>query len=224
MPRTPRIRQQSLCYHLHNRGVNRQPIFHQSEDWLRFMELLSRYKRLCAAEIFHWALMPNHYHLLVRVPFPLLRRFVGGVQQSYAQYHHSRHGTCGVLWQGRFHSTAISADESLVRCGRYIERNAVRAKMVGLAWEWPYCSASWYVRGTSDDLTDLDPRFADGMSDVDRRNYAAMLQEQADDDWMRQQHGPVIGTAALAAKVVDDEGRPRLRRGRPPGRRSGRVY
>ena len=33
--------------------------------------------------------------------------------------------------------SAISADESLVRCGRYIERNAVRAKMVGLAWEWP---------------------------------------------------------------------------------------
>ena len=167
--------------------------------------------------------MPNHYHLLVRVPFAMLRRFVGGVQQSYAQYHHRRHGTYGVLWQGRFHSQAVSADESLVRFGRYIERNAVRAKMVGLAWEWPYCSARWYVDGADDGITDADPRFGKSLSDPDRRNYAAMLQEQTDDDWMRRQQGPVIGTAATAAKVLDAHSRPKPRRGRPPKSRSGRI-
>jgi putative transposase len=196
MPRVPRIRQQALCYHLYNRGVNRQPLFHEEGDWRRFVELLGRYKARCGAEVFHWVLMPNHYHLLVRVPFAGLRRFVGGVQQSYAQYHHLRHGTCGVLWQGRFHSKAVSADQSLTRCGRYIERNPVRARMVGLAWEWPWSSARWYVRGEADGVNDLDPGYdaAAGLSDAQRQAYAALLQDEADDAWMRsRQERATIG-------------------------------
>jgi hypothetical protein len=91
--------------------------------------------------------MPNHYHLLIRLTFPMLRPFAAVIQQSYAQYHHRRHGTCGVLWQGRHQTRAVEEDLCLTRCGRYIERNPVRAGLAEFAWDWPHSSAGFYVLG-----------------------------------------------------------------------------
>jgi len=65
-----------------------------------------------------------------------LRGFVGGVQQSYAQYYHARHGTSGVFWHGRFKSKPFEIGLYLGSCGRYIERNPVRAGMAAMAWEY----------------------------------------------------------------------------------------
>ncbi len=52
VPRIPRFRQQALCYHLYNRGVNRQDIFRDDADYARLVELLARYKHaLCSAGV-----------------------------------------------------------------------------------------------------------------------------------------------------------------------------
>ena len=72
-------------------------------------------------------------------------------------------------------------------------------------------------------LTHADPQFAGGLGATDRRHYMAMLHEEADDEWMPQQQGPVIGTEAMAARVLDADARPKLRRGWPPGSKSGGI-
>ena len=51
-----------------------------------------------------------------------------------------------------------TGDASLARCGRYVERNPVRAKETDLAWEWPFSSAGFYGLGKADGLTDPDVR------------------------------------------------------------------
>ena len=101
MPRTARIFQRALCYHLINRGVNRGRICHDDEDRAQFCELAAEYRDLCGARVYHWCLMDNHYHLLVEIVFDNLRAFVGGLQMTYAKYHHKRHGSSGVFWGQR---------------------------------------------------------------------------------------------------------------------------
>ena len=39
-----------------------------------------------------------------------------------------RKGRVGAFWQGRFSTTTVEADDHLVRCITYIDRNMVRAK------------------------------------------------------------------------------------------------
>lgn len=68
--------------------------------------------------------------MLAEVVFENLRPFVGGIQQSYVQYHHKRHKSSGVFWQGRFKSKLVEIGEYLIRCGRYIKCNPVRAGIV----------------------------------------------------------------------------------------------
>lgn len=216
MPRVARAVRRSLCYHIFNRGLNRQVIFRDDKDREHFTRLVLRYKQNCTAKVYHWAWMDTHYHMLAEVPFEYLRVFAGGVQQAYAQYHHARHGTSGVFWQGRFRSEPVEVGDYLARCGRYIERNPVRGGVVEVAWEYPWSSAAFYVRGTDDGLTDVDLYIAaDGMTPRDREIYGSVLMSSDDDEWMlKQNERRVIGGEVFRARVKTQGGRHRAKRGR----------
>ena len=49
------------------------------------------------------------------------------VGRRYVRYINDRYGRTGTLWEGRFKSAAVSRDDYLMVCGRYIELNPVRA-------------------------------------------------------------------------------------------------
>jgi len=53
-------------YHIYNRGINGENLFHQEKDYERFLTLYARYIEPIA-ETYAWVLMPNHFHLLVRI-------------------------------------------------------------------------------------------------------------------------------------------------------------
>lgn len=53
-------------YHIYNRGVNSCEIFRAEDDYLRFLKLYDKYIEPIA-DTFAWALMGNHFHLLVAI-------------------------------------------------------------------------------------------------------------------------------------------------------------
>lgn len=218
MPRTARKHQErALCYHVFNRGINRQAIFRDDGDRRFFSQLVSRYKKANGVRVFHWAWMETHYHLLIEVPFQKLRAFVGGLQQAYAQYHHARHGTSGVFWQGRYRSEPVEIGEYLARCGRYIERNPVRAGIAANAWEYPWSSAGFYVAGGADGITDANTYLGSyPMSPQDQEQYRAGLSKADADDLMGEmQNQQALRSAAFVSRLVTQGDRHRRKRGRP---------
>lgn len=218
MPRIARCQQRALCFHVMNRGVNRQPIFRDDADRRRFGDLVRRFKDLYHVKVYHWSWMSNHYHLLVEVPHERLRKFVGGFQQVYAQYHHARHDGSGLFWQGRFKSKPVEVGAYLVSCGRYIERNPLRAGLVAAAEEYRWSSAAAYVRGTEDGLTDRNPHLG-AFSARDRQRYREALRSGADEELIRgAAQGAVIGGSAFAASLRVKGGRHKPRIGRPSNR------
>ena len=215
MPRVGRIYQRALCYHVLNRGVNRQPIFLDDADREYFMRLAQEYKAICGARVYHWVWMGNHFHMLVEVVHANLRGFAGGLQQAFAQYHHARHGSSGVFWQSRFKSPPVEIGSYLVRCGRYIERNPVRAGLITPAWAYAWSSARHYVEGSDDGLTDTNPYL--GPFDAEhRREYGEALMSGIDDEFIRRfPRGSPIGGDVFAGSLRRDRGRQRVKRGRP---------
>ena len=201
MPRSARLFQRALCYHVMNRGVNRQSIFLDDENRRFFTQTVAEYKALCGARIYHWCWMDNHYHLLLEVVHENLRGFAGGLQQAYAQYHHARHHGSGVFWQGRFKSRPVEVGGYLASCGRYIERNPVRAGLTGNAWDYRWSSAACYVNGgiDGDGLTDENP-YLGAFEEADRRAYAqALMSGVGDETVIRHVEGErVIGSRAFA--------------------------
>ena len=64
MPRTARQRSESGIYRIMLRGANRQEIFHDDEDCVRFLETLDRFKKKSGLKVYAWCLMGNHMTLV----------------------------------------------------------------------------------------------------------------------------------------------------------------
>ena len=64
MPRTPRRRQwtDAACYHLMNRGHNRETVFAHDDDRRHFLALLARYRQSFDFRLYHYCLLTNHFH------------------------------------------------------------------------------------------------------------------------------------------------------------------
>jgi putative transposase len=57
---------------------------------------------------------------------------------SHVRRYHRHYGGSGHIWQGRFKAFPIQRDEHLLTVLRYVERNAVRARLSkrAEAWRW----------------------------------------------------------------------------------------
>ncbi|MBT2661630.1 transposase [Bacillus sp. ISL-45] len=66
MPREARRKSASGVYHVMLRGANRQEIFHDEEDRMKFLDILKKYKWIAGFTMYAWCLMGNHVHLLLR--------------------------------------------------------------------------------------------------------------------------------------------------------------
>jgi putative transposase len=57
---------------------------------------------------------------------------------THTQRWHAHHHTAGTgpVYQGRFKSFPVQPDEHVLTVARYVERHAVRARLVGLVEAW----------------------------------------------------------------------------------------
>ena len=74
MPRPLRIEFEDACYHVMNRGRDRQTIFHGPHYYEAFLKTLGEASRRFGLEIHAYCLMGNHHHLLLRTPRANLAR------------------------------------------------------------------------------------------------------------------------------------------------------
>jgi putative transposase len=172
MTRRPRRLQwtEAACYHLINRGHNRETVFATDADRLKFLELLRRYRHRFDLRVYAYCLMSNHFHLLVQLREPReLSGMVAGLLRSYVHYHHRRTGFVGHLWQGRFKSPAVQAQPYLLSCARYLERNPLAADLVAAPWDWPWSSCRAQALGEANDLVDPNPYYLELGADPARR-------------------------------------------------------
>lgn len=130
MPRQARIDLPGYLYHLIVRGVERRSIFRTDGDRADFLSRLRDGLQRTASVCLTWALMTNHFHLLIlagpeglsALMHPLLTGYVGGFNR--------RHRRVGHLVQNRFKAILCQSDAYLRELIRYIVLNPVRAGMI----------------------------------------------------------------------------------------------
>lgn len=143
MPRRPRVSTGGLVYHVLNRRVGRMPLFEKAADYAAFEEILHEAYERTSIRILAYCLMPNHWHLLL---WPRqdgeLSAIMRWITVTHTQrWHAHRHSSgSGPVYQGRFKSFPVETDEHFLTVARYVERNAVRAKLVERAEEWLWSS------------------------------------------------------------------------------------
>jgi putative transposase len=139
-----------------NRANGRLRLFKKDADFAAFEQVLSEALERVLLRILGYAVMGNHWHFVV---WPRQRQdrqvtdFFRWLTHTHTQRWHAHHGTSGMghLYQGRFKSFPIAADEHLLAVLRYVERNPLRAGLVERAEEWRWGSLHRRIHGTSEE-------------------------------------------------------------------------
>lgn len=136
------------------RGNGRQHIYLGEDDASRFREQLGEALNKDRVILYAWALMPNHYHLLIETPRGNLPEFMRRLNTAYALYFRYKREKPGHCFQGRYGAKLVSGDDYLLRLTRYIHLNPVKLKNSGgkpasALWEelrtYPWSSFRGYV-------------------------------------------------------------------------------
>jgi putative transposase len=130
MPRKSRIDAPGALHHIIARGINRKKIFRDDKDrdsfLKRFGDILAETQTSC----FAWALIPNHFHLLLKTGSTPISTVMRRLLTGYAVSFNRRHRRYGHLFQNRYKSILCQEDTYLLELVRYIHLNPLRAGIV----------------------------------------------------------------------------------------------
>lgn len=170
MPRPPRHYSPDIAYHVIARGNNRQTLFRKTEDYEKFVFFLRFLKSGFDFHIYHYCLMTNHVHLLIQFSVEeSFRKVPQRLFLLYAKYFAREYHHVGHVFQDRFKSGPVEDNRYLLECGRYIERNPVKAGLCRHPGDYRWSSYSFYRRGDHVDFLTMNPMFIDLAETSEKR-------------------------------------------------------
>ncbi len=135
-------------YHLYNRGNSKQRIFHDKEDYFRFMSLMyacnsiNNFRALSLGRketpydfdrvnnivsIGAYCLMPNHFHILItETKDGGISKFMQKLSTAYSMYYNKKYKRTGGLFEGKFKSQHANNDRYLKYLFSYIHLNPIK--------------------------------------------------------------------------------------------------
>ena len=207
MTRRARVKSKNGIYHIMLRGANRQEIFHDSEDCIKFLNVLEKYKRKSEIKVYAWCLMNNHVHLLLKEgnePISITMKRIG---VSFVWYYNSKYSTTGHLFQDRFRSENVDTHKYLLTVIRYIHQNPVKAEMVNSADDWRWSSCRGYYGKPLHPTNLLDADFVFRLISTDLSTAKArfhIFNERKNDD-------QCLDVRANARRLSDEEARQKIK-------------
>jgi REP-associated tyrosine transposase len=130
MPRKARIDAPGALHHIIVRGIERRKIFKDDTDRNNFLDRLGKVLSETGTTCFAWALIPNHFHLLLRTGACPLSTVMRRLLTGHAMNFNRRHRRSGQLFQNRYKSILCQEDTYLLELVRYIHLNPIRARLV----------------------------------------------------------------------------------------------
>lgn len=160
MPKRKVVFAPNEFYHIYNRSTGATTIFSGNKtlnralaliDFYRYPQRLKFSKYLSLSkearisyeksfrkekpliEIYAFAIMPDHFHFLLKlsVDYPL-QKFVANFQNSFAKFFNKRNDRYGSLFQGPFKSKYVQSENYLLHLSRYIHLNPVTSYLIDI--------------------------------------------------------------------------------------------
>jgi putative transposase len=223
MPRQARVAPGGWVYHVLNRANGGRKLFGKDKDYLAFENVMAQALERTPTRLLAWCLMPTHWHMVI---WPKedgeLSAFIRWLTHTHVQrwHAHRRSAGSGHVYQGRFKSFLIQQDQHLLTVCRYVERNALRARLEERAEQWRWGSLWIALHGTSEQKAILSEgpvrRPADWLRFVNQPQTASELSELQQSVKRSSPYGSVAWRQRTAQKMglewsLRPRGRPRVR-------------
>ncbi|MFH0943468.1 MAG: transposase [Candidatus Beckwithbacteria bacterium] len=135
-------------YHIYNRGVNKERIFLDDQDYKTFLRYLKMYLSLSDLQgdslkvkvapsrqlknytdqikLIAYCLLPNHFHLLIwQNEFDKINFFMRSLATKYARYFNRKYHRVGPVFQSVYKAVLVESEDQLLYLTKYIHRNPI---------------------------------------------------------------------------------------------------
>jgi REP element-mobilizing transposase RayT len=130
MPRLARLDIPGLLQHVIVRGIEGRDVFNDDGDRQRFVDRFMTLLSETGVHCYAWALLSNHFHLLLMPTSTSLSSFMRRLLTGYAVSFNRHNKRAGHLFQNRYKSIVCEEESYLLELVRYIHLNPLRAGMV----------------------------------------------------------------------------------------------
>lgn len=174
-------------YHIYNRGVNKDIIYKDNQDFEVFLALLKRYLGTKIEKqangglhssykgrisLLAFCLMPNHFHLFIhQTDSVAMKEFMKSLTVAYSMYFNKKHKRFGPLFQQRYRAVRMTDDAQLQHITRYIHLNPTGYKK----YQWssyPYYAKDWNAEW-------IEPEMILELFNNDKVEYAQFVGDYA---------------------------------------------
>lgn len=171
MARKVRKVSQSGIYHVILRGVNKQRIFEQAEDYETIKRILAFVRthdtdRQPVEEpnyfLYAYCIMDNHIHMLIQPNGVELGRIMKRIMTTYAIYFNKTYERVGHLFQDRYKSEVVESADYFFTAVQYIHRNPVKAGICSHPSRYLHSSWQELANGIKDE--EGEKRYEEGQS------------------------------------------------------------
>jgi putative transposase len=120
MPRQARLDIPGLVHHVMARGIEGRDIFRDNKDRENFLQrLMDILSETGGPSLYAWALMSNHFHLLMRPAEAHLSTIMQRLMTGYAVNFNRQRKRTGHLFQNRYKSIVVEEDPYFMELVRY---------------------------------------------------------------------------------------------------------
>lgn len=232
MARLQRVSPADISVHVLIRSNNRQECFNSTVDYSVYLWWLREYSEKYFVNIHAWSLLKNHVHLLCTPKIDGgLSRMIQAIGRQYVRFFNKQNQRTGTLWEGRYRSCLVQAENYLLEVSKYIEMNPVRLELVRQAGDYKWSSFQINARGSSSALCKPHEQYLSlGDSKEERsENYRLFCEKKLSFDLIDEirentNKGLAIGDEAFKFSVEKRTGHRlrSLKKGRPIGWRKGK--
>jgi REP element-mobilizing transposase RayT len=182
MPRSGRIDAPGALRHIICRGIERRKIFWEDSDREDFIKRLETILGATETACYAWALLPDHFHLLLRTGNTPVAQLMRQLLSGYAGRFNRLHRRIGHLFQNRYKSILCQEEPYRLELVRYIHLNPLRTKQVGSfkRLDWYRCSGHSAVMGNRPNdwqAADAVLRFFGKSASSARRQYRRFVEQ-----------------------------------------------
>ena len=159
-------------FHIFNKSIANYHIYREDSANCRFLEnleyynnpdniisysLLIRYKKVFKpkgllsfdknniCKVIAYSLLPDHYHLVIKVLKEQISSYISKVENSFTRYFNEANNRKGPLWQSRFKAVLIKSNEQLLHVVRYVHLNPTTSFLVKKPKDWQFSSYREYL-------------------------------------------------------------------------------
>ena len=134
MPRSNRTKSFTKVYHVIIRGINKQDIFLDKQDFLKFIQEIKNTKEKYKYELYAYALMNDHVHFVFFDKNENMSVAMQSLNVRYSAYYNKKYERTGHVFENRFKSKTIEETGYLKNLIRYIHKNPENAGLEPYIW------------------------------------------------------------------------------------------